>query len=110
MKRGRREPELDIIWTPVGSLCFFVCLHLQFQNNNNYMNMAEANGALLAAGDVSMLYFFFFLFCYIFKFPLAQMEIQPNANILSDTNAGKYSGEDRPLGIQFCIKVAKSHT
>lgn len=62
--------------------------------------MAEANGALLAAGDVSMLYFFFF-FCYIFKFPLAQMEIQPNANILSDTNAGKYSGEDRPLGTQF---------
>lgn len=64
MKRGRREPELDIIWTPVGSLCFFVCLHLQFQNNNNYMNMAEANGALLAAGDVSMLYFFF-LFCFV---------------------------------------------
>lgn len=30
---------------------------LQFQNNNNYMNMAEANGALLAAGDVSILYF-----------------------------------------------------
>ncbi|CAM9159890.1 unnamed protein product, partial [Lampetra planeri] len=27
------------------------CLHFQFQNNNNYMNMAEANGALLAAGD-----------------------------------------------------------
>lgn len=72
MKRGRREPELDIIWTPVGSLCFFVCLHLQFQNNNNYMNMAEANGALLAAGDVSMLCFFFF-FCYILKFPLAQI-------------------------------------
>ena len=61
-ERGRRELELDIIWTPVDSLCFLffsVCLHLQFQNNNNYMNMAEANGALLAAGDVSMLYYFF---------------------------------------------------
>lgn len=27
---------------------------LQFGNNNNYMNMADANGALLAGGDVSI--------------------------------------------------------
>lgn len=46
-------------------LIVFFCFHLQFQNNNNYMNMAEANGALLAAGDVSIFYFFF----SILKFP-----------------------------------------
>lgn len=45
--------------TLAGWLCVFLfCLHLQFQNNNNYMNMAEANGALLAAGDVSILHSF----------------------------------------------------
>lgn len=38
---------------------YFPFLHLQFQNNNNYMNMAEANGALLAAGDVSTHDYFF---------------------------------------------------
>lgn len=37
------------------NVLFFV-FHSQFQNNNNYMNMAEANGALLAAGDVSILF------------------------------------------------------
>lgn len=50
----RAGVALDVIWTLVGWLCFFFFSHLQFQNNNNnYMNMAEANGALLAAGDVS---------------------------------------------------------
>lgn len=33
----------------------FLCPSPQFQNNNNYMNMAEANGTLLAAGDVSII-------------------------------------------------------
>ncbi|TNN31020.1 hypothetical protein EYF80_058830 [Liparis tanakae] len=37
-----------------GSGCHFASSLCGFQNNNNnYMNMAEANGALLAAGDVS---------------------------------------------------------
>lgn len=58
MKGERAQVALDIIRTLVGSLWVLFCLHLQFQNNNNYMNMAEANGALLAAGDVSILHFF----------------------------------------------------
>lgn len=52
--KRRARVALKCIWTRVSWLCF--CFHLQFQNNNNYMNMAEANGALLA-GDVSILSF-----------------------------------------------------
>lgn len=45
----------------------FFLFHSQFQNNNNYMNMAEANGALLAAGDVSILHFFPCGNCFLIK-------------------------------------------
>lgn len=57
MKVERAWVALDIVNTSKLNVLFF-CLCLQFQNNNSYMNMAEANGALLAAGDVSILNFF----------------------------------------------------
>lgn len=38
---------------------------LQFGNNNNYMNMADANGALLAGGDVSIWLRIAFMFPWI---------------------------------------------
>lgn len=42
---------------------------LQFGNNNNYMNMADANGALLA-GDVSTLFQITFTFLWMDGKPL----------------------------------------
>lgn len=54
-ERGAALVTLDVI---LHSQADCVFLSLQFQNNNNYMNMAEANGALLAAGDVSIIYSF----------------------------------------------------
>uniref|UniRef100_A0A7N8WQM6 TOX high mobility group box family member 3 n=1 Tax=Mastacembelus armatus TaxID=205130 RepID=A0A7N8WQM6_9TELE len=62
---GSPSPTMDVRFYPTAggnsipgdppSLDFAHCLGYynfnKFQNNNNYMNMAEANGALLAAGD-----------------------------------------------------------
>lgn len=77
MKGESSSCTVDVIWTLVDSLCF-LSFHLQFQNNNNYMNMAEANGALLAAGDVSIFYYV----CTL-KNSLLNMGKQTNVNMLA---------------------------
>lgn len=60
------------------------------------MNMAEANGALLAAGDVSI--------CYLFpKIPFHTQEIHKNTIILSNRNIVKYSAINVSFAFSYLV-------
>lgn len=57
----------SLLWHALKSKYLFF---FQFGNNNNYMNMAEANNAFLAANEVDVFLFFFFIYAHILLFAL----------------------------------------